>query len=381
MLGIVIGVAAVIAVVALGTGAQQRVKSRIASLGTTMLQIDATWVSQSGVRLAVRKRMTMDDVQMIEDRAPHVIAVQPQQDKSLQITWKGQNTNLRILGVTSNFPLVRKFEVGTGRMFTPAENRARARVAVLGAGALSELNVPYPQAIIGQLVRIGGIQFTVIGVLKAKGSGGGFGSPDDQVLVPFNTGRFRLFGTKRVDDIFALASSEADIPLAMAEITSAMRRSHRLRPDQPSDFRIRNQSDYLSALGDTTQVFTLLLASIAAVSLLVGGIGIMNIMLVSVTERTREIGVRKALGATRRTILLQFLMEAITLCILGGIVGAAVGAGASELLRRSFGWATQIDPTSMVLAFAFSGAVGIIFGVWPARRAARLDPIEALRYE
>jgi len=160
-----------------------------------------------------------------------------------------------------------------------------------------------------------------------------------------------------------------------------MRRAHRLRPEDPDDFRIRNQSDYLSALGDTTQVFTLLLAGIAAVSLLVGGIGIMNIMLVSVTERTREIGVRKALGATRRTILTQFLMEAITLCLLGGIIGAAVGAGASIVLRTSFGWSTQIDPASMLLAFAFSGTVGIIFGVWPARRAARLDPIEALRYE
>jgi len=381
MLGIVIGVAAVIAVVALGTGAQQSVKNRIASLGTTMLQIDATSISQGGVRLSVRKKITMADVQMLEDRSPHVIAVQPQQDKQLQITWGGQNTNLRILGVTSNFLTVRKFDIAFGRMFTPAENRGRARVAVLGYGALSELNVPDPQAILGDHIRIGGIQFEVVGILASKGSGGGFGSPDDQILVPFNTGEFRLFGTNKIDDVFALASSEADIPQAMAEITDAMRRAHRLRPQDPDDFRIRNQSDYLTALGDTTQVFTLLLASIAGVSLLVGGIGIMNIMLVSVTERTREIGVRKALGATRRTILMQFLMEAITLCILGGIIGAGVGAAASVVLRTSFGWSTQIDPASILLAFAFSGTVGIIFGVWPARRAARLDPIEALRYE
>jgi putative ABC transport system permease protein len=243
------------------------------------------------------------------------------------------------------------------------------------------LGVSDPAAIIGQSVRIGGMQFEVIGTLQSKGAGAGFGSADDQLFIPFGTGRYRLFKTDRLDDLFALATSEADLTDAMNEITIALRRSHRLRSDQDNDFRIRNQADLLATLGETTQIFTSLLAGIASVSLLVGGIGIMNIMLVSVTERTREIGIRKALGATRRNILLQFLIEAVTLCILGGCIGVGLGVGGEVLLRDSFGWATVISAGAVVLAFVFAAGVGVLFGVWPARRAAQLDPIEALRFE
>ncbi|MDB4873964.1 MAG: MacB-like periplasmic core domain protein [Gemmatimonadetes bacterium] len=381
MLGIVIGVAAVIAMIALGDGAQQSVRDRIANLGTTLLQIDAQRVVSGGVQTQVTKKMTIADVQAIEERAPHVAAVQAQQDKNLQLVWGSKNTNITINGVSPNFLVVRKFEIDRGTMFTSADNIGRQRVAVLGAGALTLLGVQSPDDIIGEKVRIGGIQFVVIGTLKAKGAGSGFGSPDDQVIIPFETSRYRVFKTDKVDDIYALAATEADLPDAMAEIGVAMRRAHRLRQGDQDDFRVRNQADFLQTLGETTAVFTTLLAGIAAVSLLVGGIGIMNIMLVSVTERTREIGIRKALGATKRNILFQFLIEAVTLCLLGGAIGIAAGVGGAVLLRNSFGWSTAIGASSIVMAFVFAAGVGILFGVWPARRASSLDPIEALRYE
>ena len=380
MLGIIIGVAAVIAMIALGTGAQQSVKDRITRLGTTILQIDAVPIRQAGVALATRRRMSLLDSRAIEERSPHVVAVEPQQDRNFQIVWGNRNTSMTVLGVTPNFLQVRGFEIDQGRMFDSGENLGMQRLVVFGSGALAALDIANPDAIIGQLVRIGGIQFRVIGTLKEKGAGGGE-SRDDQVIVPFYTGRFRLFKTDWVDDIFALASSDADLPAATAEVQAAMRRAHRLRSEQPDDFRIRNQADFLEALNSTTAVFTSLLAGIAAVSLLVGGIGIMNIMLVSVTERTREIGVRKALGATRRNILIQFLTEAVTLCLAGGVVGVAAGVAGAVVLRRAFGWTTAISPSSIGLAFLFASAVGLVFGVWPARRAAALDPIEALRYE
>ena len=381
MLGIVIGIAAVIAMVALGNGAQQSVRDRIAALGTTTLQIDASWQRMGGVQLNSRRRMALEDAQAIEERAPHILAVEPQQDKMLQVQWGDKNTNVRIVGATPNILIVRKYEIAHGAMFTSGDNLGRQRVAVFGSGVLENLGVNNPDEVIGQKVRIGGIQFTVIGTLKEKGAGGGFGSEDDQVLIPFYTGRFRVFKTDWVDDIFALASSEADLPDATTEVQLAMRRSHRLRSDQPDDFRIRNQADFIETLGEATQVFTTLLAGIAAVSLLVGGIGIMNIMLVSVTERTREIGVRKALGATRRNILFQFLAEAVVLCLLGGAIGIAAGVGSAIVLHNAFGWSTAVGTSSIALAFAFASAVGLLFGVWPARRAATLDPIEALRYE
>jgi putative ABC transport system permease protein len=382
MLGIVIGVAAVISVIALGTGAQKAVNDRISALGTTLLTIQPGQAfGMGGVRSGDQQKMTMDDAKAIEDNAEHVIAVQPEMQRQLQIQYNNRNANTSIIGTTANYLEVRKFELAAGKMFTPGHDASRARVAVVGPAVAQLLGFDNPMALVGEQVRIRGMQFDVIGVLKSKGQGAGFGNPDEQVLIPLNTARFRAMGTDRLRSINVLASSEADIPLAMAEVQKVIRREHRLRPGKEDDFNIRNQSDFLNTLGETTAVFGLLLAGIATVSLVVGGIGIMNIMLVSVTERTREIGVRKALGATKGNILAQFLIEAIVLCILGGIIGIMVGAGTAVVLNRSFQWNTQISSSAVIMAFVFSAAVGVVFGVWPARRAAMLDPIQALRYE
>jgi len=379
MLGIVIGVAAVIAMVALGNGAANAVKDRIARLGTTVLQINPQRVQQGGIGTSTQAKLSMIDVKAIDEHASNVMAVNQQQDRPLQVTWRNKNTNIQVTGTAPNFLEVRGFAMAHGRMFTFADNMGRARVAVLGADVLPLLDAA-PEAILGEQIRIASRQFTVIGIMARKGTTG-FGDADEQVLIPFETGRFQVFGTDRINDIWARVSSEDSLAVAMGEIQTALRRSHRLRQEQPNDFSIRNQADLLSVLSETTATFTALLAGIAAVSLLVGGIGIMNIMLVSVTERTREIGIRKALGATRKTILLQFLVEAVVLCIAGGAVGVGVGAIASAVLSQSFGWEAAIDISAILAAFAFAAGVGILFGVWPARRAAGLDPIVALRYE
>jgi putative ABC transport system permease protein len=382
MLGIVIGVGAVIAVVALGTGAQQAVKDRIAALGTTLLTINPGQQRGGGIAIAgAIQRLTVDDAKAIDERATTLLAVQPEMRSTQQIVVGNKNASTQIIGTTPNYLEVRKYTLRAGRMFTAADDEGRQRVAVVGNTVLNNLGITTPDAIVGESVRIRGTQFTVIGVLAPKGQANAFQDPDDEILVPIQTARFRVNGSDRLQSISALAQSEDKIPDAMADIQRVLRRQHRIRQGYPDDFQIRNQSDILATTQETTQVMTYLLSGIAAVSLLVGGIGIMNIMLVSVTERTREIGIRKALGATRFNILLQFLIEAVVLCTLGGIVGIALGAGGAAVMSKTAGWSTQISSTAIVLAFAFSAFVGVAFGVWPARRAAVLDPIVALRYE
>ena len=382
MLGIVIGVAAVIAVVALGNGAKKQVNDRIAALGTTLLTVNPGQAQQGGVRTGGGgARLTVDDAKALVDRGVKIGAVQPEMQGQLQVSFLNKNTNTSIVGVTANYPEVRKYEVSTGRFFTQTEDLSRQRVAVVGPAVVDNLGLQTPEAIVGEAVRVRGIQFTVVGVLKSKGQASGFGNPDDQILIPITTARFRVLGNNRVRSISVLAPTEEDIPETMADIEKILRREHKLRPGKDDDFQIRNQSDFLNTLGETTAVFSLLLAGIAAVSLVVGGIGIMNIMLVSVTERTREIGIRKALGATRLNILFQFLIEAVVLCLLGGLIGIMVGAGGAVAFHNLAGWNTDVGASSVAIAFLFSAFVGIVFGVYPARRASILDPIVALRYE
>ncbi len=383
MLGIVIGVAAVIAMIALGTGAQLAVKERIASLGTTLLTVTPGQQRQGGGVFSFdnRARMTMKDAVALEEKASNVGAIQPEMSANQQVTYLNRNTGTQVVGTTSNYLEVRNYKLAAGRFFTAAEDAAKARVVVIGPEVLKNLGVNGPYAILDEPIRLRGIQFTVIGVLQSKGQANPFSNPDDQLLIPLQTARYRAIGSERIRSISVLAPSEDKIDETMAEIQRVLRREHKIRQGRPDDFTIRNQSDFLSTFAETTQVFTYLLSGIAAVSLLVGGIGIMNIMLVSVTERTREIGVRKALGATKINILIQFLIEAVVLCLLGGLLGILLGSGVATWLSTAFQWNTQISPTSIGLAFGFSAVVGILFGVWPARRAARLDPILALRYE
>ena len=381
MLGVVIGVAAVVAVVALGRGAQESVNARISALGTTMLTVIPGQVFGRGVASGSdRAKLTLDDANALADQGRVLTAVEPEMSQNMQVQFGARNANTSVIGTTANYLDVRKYEMATGKMFNDAEDRGRERVAVLGAAIPDNLGTT-ADALVGQPIRVGGLQYTVLGVLASKGQTGGFQNPDDQILIPINTARFRAFGNDRIRSINVLAPTEAQIPETMADIQRVLRRAHKLQPGTDDDFSIRNQSDFVAALGETTKIFTSLLAGIAAVSLLVGGIGIMNIMLVSVTERTREIGVRKALGATRGNILLQFLIEAVVLCMLGGVGGVIVGAGGAIIMNKVASWATSVSVASVVIALLFSAAVGIIFGVWPARRAAALDPIVALRYE
>ena len=375
--------AAVIAMVALGRGAEKSVNERIAALGTTLVSVlPGQQRGAGGIASSTdRADLTLDDAVAIESKAKYVLAVQPEMSRQLQIQYGSQNANTTVVGTSANYLEVRNFAIQEGRMFGEGEDAARRRVAVLGSEAANNLGITSPELVIGQEVRINGVQFEVIGVLATKGQAGGFGDPDDQVLIPIRTAQSRVIGGDRLRSINILATSEVDLPLTMAEAQKILRREHRIRPGKEDDFRIRNQSDFLTTLGETRQVFTLLLAGIAAVSLFVGGIGIMNIMLVSVTERTREIGIRKALGASQETILAQFLIEAVVLCMMGGIGGIVIGAGTAILLRVAFGMNTAVDPVSVVVSFVFAAGVGLGFGVWPAKRAASLDPIESLRYE
>jgi len=382
MLGIVIGVGAVIAMDGIGRGAQSAIKARITSLGTTLLTVSPGQVQARGVASeSDRAKLTMADAQALEEQGLLITAVQPEMSRQLQVQFASRNTSTQVVGTTANYLEVRKYELMSGRMFTTQEDVGKQRLAVLGPQVLVSLGIENPEAIIGEPVRIRGIQFTVIGVLKTKGQTSPFQNPDDQVLIPLTTARFRVIGTDRVRSISVLAASEEKIPEAMAEIQKVIRRQHKTPRERDDDFQIRNQADFLTTAAETSAVFGSLLAGIASVSLLVGGIGIMNIMLVSVTERTREIGVRKALGATSMNILFQFLIEAIVLCLLGGAIGVGLGTGGAWALSKFANFTTEISSQSIILAFVFSAAVGVIFGVWPARRAAGLDPITALRYE
>ncbi len=323
--------------------------------------------------------LTVEDAHGLIREPKAILDVTPEMQRRIQVEYGNANGNISVTGGWPSYFSINNFQLVAGRLFNPNEERGRRRVAVLGAN-VGDLLQTTSEDLIGKTLRIQGVPFEVIGVLAPKGSSG-FQNPDDGVYVPLSTAQFRVFGTDRVQSISVQAVSDSQMDAALAEIDQVLRREHRIRATQPSDFTVRNQTTLVQTFQETTRTFSFLLAGIALVSLLVGGIGIMNIMLVSVTERTREIGVRKALGARRRDILLQFLIEALVLCLAGGTIGVLAGWGGAQALSRMAGWTTAVSLDAVALAFFFSGAVGVFFGLWPARRAASLDPIEALRYE
>ncbi|HYN19350.1 MAG TPA: ABC transporter permease [Thermoanaerobaculia bacterium] len=377
-LGIIIGIAAVITMVALGEGAQRQVQARLQGMGVNVVTVRPGQEFFGGVDRG-EARLTAKDARALLENPQAILSVSPEMQRRLQVEYGGSNGNLPVYGVWPSYFAIQNHVLAAGRLFTESEERGRRRVAVLGAAVGDPLKTP-TESLIGETIRVRGIPFEVIGVMLPKGQVG-FGNPDDNVYIPLSTAQVRVFGEDRVGSIYAQAIGDRQMDAAINELDSVLRREHRLRPAQPSDFNIRNQTTLMETFQATTRTFGFLLAGIALVSLLVGGIGIMNIMLVSVTERTREIGVRKALGARKRDILLQFLIEALALCLVGGGVGVLLGVGGAMALQRMAGWNTAVSAESIVIAFVFSAAVGIFFGLWPARRAARLDPIEALRYE
>ena len=378
MLGIIIGVGAVITMVALGTGAQRAIDEQMAALGGDILSIQSSaWFSHGVARN--QRTLTTDDAKALLESARHIEAVVPEISNRYQAKYGNKNLNLQTIGTTPNYPDVHGFEMAAGRMFNAADEAARRRVVVLGAEVPDMLDAE-ASALVGQTMQVRSIAFKIIGVLAAKG-GSGWRNPDDDIWIPLSTAQFRVTGDEFVETISAKVAEESTVPMAMLEIESVLRREHGILPGKDNDFAIMNRKQFAESRQQATEVFTYLLAGIAGVSLVVGGIGIMNIMLVTVTERTREIGVRKALGATKGNILLQFLVESTILCLLGGLLGLLLGISASMLLAKFAGWQTVVTSASALTAFGFSAAVGMIFGIWPANRAAQLDPIDALRHE
>ncbi len=380
MLGIIIGVGAVITMMALGAGARRSVEERVQALGANLLTIYPGQSRVGGVAQDVRVSLTLDDVKALTREARHLVAVVPELARNTPIKKGNLNINVNVVGTTPNYATVRNYTMPAGRMFSSGDDEAQRRYAVLGAAVPDMLNAN-AAAMIGQQLDIGGAPFEIVGILSEKGGSQSWQNPDEQILIPLQTARYRVMGTDRVRSISVQVEHPDLMHLAMIEIERVLRREHHIRPGEANDFNIRNQADVLSTFQQTTQTFSFLLAGIAAVSLLVGGIGIMNIMLVSVTERTREIGIRKALGATRFHILYQFMVEALVLCMAGGMLGVCFGSLGAWGLAKLAHWNTAIAPSSIVMAFVFSFAVGLFFGIWPARRAAGLDPIVALRYE
>ena len=377
MLGVIIGVAAVITMLALGTGAQRAVEQQLEALGANVITV-TTWM-RFAQGIAREQALTTDDAVALRSDARNVSAVAPEQNSRQQVKLGNRNLNLSVIGTTQDHAVVNGFEIEAGRLLTAIDDSSRRRVAVLGGEVPEQLGTT-AEALVGRSILIKSLPFEVVGVYRRKGAIG-FGNPDDDVYIPVSTSEYRVVGNDRVQNIAVQVTPGVEPAQAMVEIERVIRREHGLAPGADNDFTVVDRKQFLATQQQTTEILSFLLAGIAGVSLVVGGIGIMNIMLVTVTERTREIGIRKALGATRLNILTQFLTESVVLCVLGGLLGMALGSGVARALARFAGWQTYVTLDALLLAFAFSAGVGLVFGLWPARRAARLDPIAALRYE
>jgi putative ABC transport system permease protein len=386
MLGIVIGVASVIATVAIGSGATQRIQQQIASIGSNIIIVVPGSTSSSGVRLGSGNAVTLSetDAKELVAQCPDVALAAPLVRGSAQVVYGNNNWATIIYGVTPDYLTIRDLSVADGAEFTQQDIESANKVAVLGRTPVNNLFGDADP--IGQTVRIKNVPFTVVGVLTAKGQSSQGQDQDDVILLPISSAKRKVIGSKQanadaVDTIMMQAKSGAQIPAAQEEAQALLRQRHHLQPAEADDFSVRNLEELFAAQEASSRIMAIMLAAVASVSLVVGGIGIMNIMLISVRERTREIGLRQALGAKTHDILNQFLVEAVTLSIAGGVVGIVFGISASALISRLAGWATSVGPGAVLLAVFFSALVGVSFGYYPARRAAYLDPIEALRYE
>ncbi len=381
-LGIIIGVAAVIAMVGIGNGAKAQVEEQIASMGDNVILIFSGSVSRGGTSSGYggAGTLTLEDAAAIKREIPGVEAVTPEVQGGARVSFGNQNWSTRLNGVSPEFFDIRRWTFAHGGPFTERDVRTSAKVAVIGNTTALQL-FGNAEAALGQIVRVRRVPFTIIGVLGVKGASVMGTDQDDTLVIPYTSAMKRVLGTKTLPRI--TLSVEKGRPLApvQEELTQLLQQRHRIGPDRDPDYFVRSQEEIATMATATSKVMTMLLGSIAGVSLIVGGIGIMNIMLVSVTERTREIGIRLAIGARGNDILLQFLIEAITLSSLGGIVGVGLGLGTAKILSSAFAWPVSITPGPIIFAFLFSAAVGIFFGFYPARKAASLDPIEALRYE
>jgi putative ABC transport system permease protein len=380
-LGIIIGVASVIAMVAVGNGARIRIQSQVAALGQNLLTIFAGSSRSGGVNAGAGSAsvITLADVQAIRREVTDVVALSPEVSTPAQAIANGRNWSTSIVGESPDYLIIRDWKLAAGRMFTEREVRAAARIALIGSETATELFGPLDP--LGQTVRIKNIPFVITGVLMSKGAGMGGQNQDDRIIVPYTTVMKRLTGDRYLRSVNVQIGSAERMEAAQQQITSLLRQRHRLGAERSDDFRIFNQKEVADTASSITTVITLLLGAIAGISLLVGGIGIMNIMLVSVTERTREIGIRIAVGARASAIKMQFLIEAITLSIFGGSVGVVAGIGTSKLISFTGNFKPVVSGGSILLAFGVSVAIGIFFGFYPATRAAALDPIDALRYE
>jgi len=381
MLGIIIGVGAVIAMVSIGNGAKAQIEKQIANLGQNVIIVMSGNLRRGGVGMGFGSAgtLTREDLQAIQREITGVNGVSPEVRSSAQVAAGNQNLQTSILGVSAEYTEIRSWPVSSGNAFTEQDVRNSAKVAIIGQTTARQLFVDEDP--LGQVIRIKGAPFTIVGMLASKGMSMMGSDQDDTIMVPWTSALTRLTGGTTFRSFSVQAASPEDVADVQQQITELLRQRHRIQAAAEDDFTVRTQTEISDTATATSKTMTVLLGAIASVSLLVGGIGIMNIMLVSVTERTREIGIRMAVGAKGRDILSQFLIEAVSLSVLGGVIGILLGVGISQLLATKMNWPTLTSMESIVVAFVFSAAVGIFFGFYPARKAAQLDPIDALRYE
>lgn len=379
MLGVIIGVGAIITTTSIGEGAKADVTERIQTLGANILAVRPGQSMFRGRSSAdARRTLTVEDMEALQERGQTFSYVTPEVSSRAQVKFRNKNTNTTIVGTSPAYLVTANFTVEKGRFFTEYEIRNRDRICVLGKTVVDNLfeNVEP----VGQIVKIKNVGFHVIGVMKEKGASG-WRNPDDQVFIPYSTAMKRVFGNEYLSSISVQANNDKLIEAAETELTELIRKQHEIPVNKEPDFHIRNQAEFMETLEESNQTFTNLILGIAVVSLVVGGIGIMNIMLVSVTERTKEIGLRKAVGAQRSDILAQFLVESTSLALVGGVIGIGVGIGGAELVTSFWEWRTLVSPMYGIVSFVVSALVGIFFGAYPAWKAAKLHPIDALRHE